>query len=314
MPTTAARRNKPARRSRGAVTTLARDRSCGRSNGLSEWRVRECVWGWRRGELGGSGGSAAGPSLCSLSISSSATCGQSPFVGVGQPGRQLPHRHPGHLGDFEVLVAQLAAGEPHQIVVHRLVHPAAVGDEPVVDAPQRGQHAAADAGLLGDLPDGGLFGGLTQLDVPLGQRPQHPPAPIDAADQRRDLLVARSVEAVDDEPAGGGFVDGAQPFRHASRRAGPAGFGRCRVGGRLAVRLDLGRTRAATTTAPPPAPTWFRLFAIRHPSDSSWHGPVYRRCTPLVATPRPGRRRRLCRIGPMSPPRPASPPGWPRLG
>ncbi len=42
--------------------------------GLSEWRVREWVCGRRRGELGGSGGSAAGPSFCSLSISSSATC------------------------------------------------------------------------------------------------------------------------------------------------------------------------------------------------------------------------------------------------
>ena len=36
-------------------------------------RVREWVCGRRRGVLGGSGGSAAGPSLCSLSISSSAT-------------------------------------------------------------------------------------------------------------------------------------------------------------------------------------------------------------------------------------------------
>ncbi len=53
-------------------------------------------------------------------------------------------------------------------MVDGLVHPPAVGDEPVVDAPQRGEHTAADAGLLGDLADGGLLGGLAQLDVPLG--------------------------------------------------------------------------------------------------------------------------------------------------
>ena len=64
-------------------------------------------------------------------------------------------------------------------------------------------------GLFGDFSYGGLFGGLTEFDVPLGQRPQHPPPPIDAADQRGDLGVARTVEAVDDQPPGGGFVHGA---------------------------------------------------------------------------------------------------------
>jgi hypothetical protein len=39
--------------------------------------------------------------------------GQAAFVGVGQPRRQIPHGHPGHLGDFEVLVGELAAGETH---------------------------------------------------------------------------------------------------------------------------------------------------------------------------------------------------------
>jgi hypothetical protein len=36
-------------------------------------RVCECVWACRRGEVRGSGGSEAGPSACSLSISSPAT-------------------------------------------------------------------------------------------------------------------------------------------------------------------------------------------------------------------------------------------------
>ena len=54
-------------------------------------------------------------------------------------------------------------------MVHGLVHPPAFGDEPVVDAAERGQHAALDPGLLGDLADRGLFGRLAELDVALGQ-------------------------------------------------------------------------------------------------------------------------------------------------
>ena len=67
-------------------------------------------------------------------------------------------------------------------------------------------------------------------------------------------------------------MHGAQPVRPAARKNGFGAIGRCCVAGRLAVRLVLGRTRDATTTAPTPAPTWFALFAVRHPSDSSWHG------------------------------------------
>lgn len=109
--------------------------------------------------------------------------------------------------------------------MHRLVHPPPVGDEPVVDTAQRGEHAAADPGFLGDLSDGGLFGGLAHFDVALGQRPQHPPAAIDAPDQGGHLLVAWPVEAVNDQPAGGGLVHGAQTLGLAPRRPRSIGFG-----------------------------------------------------------------------------------------
>src|ERR1700758_370223 len=166
--------------------------------------------------------------------------------------------------------------------MHGLVHPTAIGDEPVVDTSQRGQHAAADAGLLGNLANGGLLGGLAELDVALGQRPQHPSASIDTTDKGRNLVVAWPVDAVDDQPAGRCFVHGAQPVRHAARRAGAARFGHGCVAGCLAVCKVLGRTGSATTSAPPPAPTWFGLFAIRHPSDSSWHELDPRTYSPLA--------------------------------
>src|SRR5947209_3084047 len=167
-------------------------------------------------------------------------------------------------------------------MVHRLVDSATVGDEPVVDAAERGEHAAANACLLGDLPDGGLLGRLTHLDVALGERPQHPSAPVNASDQRRDLLVARPVEAVDHQPPGGRLVHRAQPLRYAARRAGGTLGGRGRVGGRLAVVGVLGRGGSTTTPAPSSASTWFILFAVRHPSDSSWNGSVFPRYSPLV--------------------------------
>jgi hypothetical protein len=54
-------------------------------------------------------------------------------------------------------------------MVHRLVHPAPVGDEPVVDAAQRGQHTASDPGLLGYFADRGLLGRFAEFDVAFGQ-------------------------------------------------------------------------------------------------------------------------------------------------
>src|ERR1700677_1754186 len=181
---------------------------------------------------------------------------------TGRQRRQFLYGDPRHFGDLEVLVAELSAGEPHQIVVHGLMHPTAIGDEPVVDAPQCGQHAAANPGLLGDLTNSSLFGRLTLLNVALGQRPQHSSAPIDAADQSRDLRVARPVDTVDNQAAGRCFMHGAQALRSAAWRAGSARLLRCRVWGGLAVRVVLGRTGRATTAAPAPAPTWFGSFAV----------------------------------------------------
>ena len=85
-------------------------------------------------------------------------------------------------------------------MVHGLVHATPLGDEPVVDAAQRRQHAALDARFLGDLTDRSLLGGLTEFDVALGQRPQHPAAPVDAPDQRSDLTFLGPVDPVDYQP------------------------------------------------------------------------------------------------------------------
>src|SRR6185437_1543939 len=62
----------------------------------------------------------------------------------------------------------------------------------------------------------------------------------------------------------------------------PARFRRRCVTGRLVVHVILGGTCSATTATPAPAPTWFRLFAVRHSSDSSWHGLVSRTYSPVV--------------------------------
>ena len=147
---------------------------------------------------------------------------QAPLVGVGQFVGQFRYRNPGHLGDFDVLVAQFAAGEPHEVVVDGLVHAPAIGDEPVVDAAESGQNVSVDAGFLGDFPDGGLLGGLALFDVSLGQRPEHPSAPVHPADQGSKLFLARPIDPVDDQSAGGGFVDGPKPRRGTAALPGLA--------------------------------------------------------------------------------------------
>src|SRR5580693_9162266 len=102
-------------------------------------------------------------------------------------------------------------------MVHGLVHSTAVGDEPVVDASQCGQHAAANSGLLGDLTNGGLLRGLAEFDMALGQRPEHAAASVNAADEGRDLRITWAVDTVDDQPASGCFVHGSEPLRRAAR-------------------------------------------------------------------------------------------------
>ena len=97
--------------------------------------------------------------------------------------------NPGNLDDLDVLVAELAAHRLEQVVVHRLVDPPVLGDEPEVDGAERGDDPTADAGLLLDLAHGGLFGGLALLDVALGEGPDEPPPAVVAGDERRARLA-----------------------------------------------------------------------------------------------------------------------------
>src|SRR5277367_3991111 len=170
-------------------------------------------------------------------------------------------------------------------MVHGFVHPPPVGDEPVVDAAQRSQHAAVNSGLFRDLTDRGLLGRLTELDMAFRQRPQHQAAPVDATDECGDLLFTRPIDTVDDQPTGRCFVHGAQSLRSAPRGATSAGFvytGRAAVG-RLVAGLAFTRPRRAPTTAPSPAPTWLRIFAVGHLSDGSWRAQTLRLHSPVVS-------------------------------
>ena len=97
---------------------------------------------------------------------------------------------------------------PQQEVADRLVDPSPVGDEPEVDGAELADDLAADAGLLGDLADRGLLGGLTRFDVALGQRPQQPALPVGAADQGAARHVPIQIE---DQAAGAELVDPTQP-------------------------------------------------------------------------------------------------------
>ena len=174
---------------------------------------------WRRsgaaaGAAGSPSGSRAVGQQCRRALD------QRPLVGVGQPAAQLVERHPGDLGHLDVGVGQRAPDRAEQEVVHRLVHPAAVGDEPEVDDAERGDDLADDAGLLGDLADGGVLGGLALLDVPLGQGPEEPATTVGAADEGR-AGPGHAVVGHHQAP-GGGLVDPAQPAAGASRPPVPA--------------------------------------------------------------------------------------------
>ena len=146
--------------------------------------------------------------------------------------RQLVQRHPGDGADLDVGVGQLAALGPQQEVVHGLVHPPAVGHEPEVDRAQPADDPPGDAGLLGDLADGRLLGALAGLDVPLGQRPEHPSAPVLAGRSARP--PARPDEVSTTSPPAD--VSSTRRTRGRRGRAMPSivSVGRHRVGGRPA--------------------------------------------------------------------------------
>jgi len=89
-------------------------------------------------------------------------------------------------------------------MVHGLVDPAVVDDEPEVDDAERSEHVAPDAGLLLDFTDRGVLGGLAVFDVPLGQRPQQPPLAVAPGDERHPGHRPR---AVDHHPSRRGLLD-----------------------------------------------------------------------------------------------------------
>src|SRR5262249_4265315 len=105
---------------------------------------------------------------------------------------------------LDVGVGQLAAHRAQQEVVHGLVHPPTLGDEPEVDRAEAGQDLAVDAGLFLYFADRGLLGRLAGLDVPLGQGPQQPTTSVDPADHRPAGPVAVQV---DNQTAGARLVD-----------------------------------------------------------------------------------------------------------
>ena len=117
--------------------------------------------------------------------------------------------------------------------------------------PSGGQHPAADAGLLLDLADRGVLGGLAVLEVTLRQRPEQPAAPVDPADQGHSRPAGA---AVDHQAARRGLLDLAQPAlrgRRLPRRGrrdeggGPSVDRSQPSAGVAAARSGLGRRRTA---------------------------------------------------------------------
>ena len=141
--------------------------------------------------------------------------------------------------------------------MHGLVHAPVLGDEPVVDAAERRTHGRDDAGLLLDLAHGGLLGGLALLDVALGQRPQQPPAAIEAADERPRSRGRRSTTRPPAEVSS----------TVRMRRRGPRGAGRPAPGrgGHAAIvrRATAARGRASRPVRRACAPTGSRRGRCR---------------------------------------------------
>src|SRR3954453_17047560 len=145
---------------------------------------------------------------------------QCPLVGVGQTTGELGEGHPCDLGHLDVGVGERSPDRAEQEVVHRLVHAAALGDEPEVDDAEGGDDLAHYPGLPRPLADGGVLGGFPLLDVPLGQRPEEATAAIRAADEGSTGLVHPVVG--DHQAPGGGLVAPAHPAAGAPAPARPS--------------------------------------------------------------------------------------------
>lgn len=86
-----------------------------------------------------------------------------------------------------------------------LMDAASVGNEPKIDGTEGSQDAPANPGFLLDLPNRGLFGSLTGLEVTFGERPHQAPTSVKSPNQRGALRVR---SPIDDESAGTRFLIG----------------------------------------------------------------------------------------------------------
>ena len=89
----------------------------------------------------------------------------------GQDRGGLPEIDPAHLVELVVMPVEVAAHGFHHEVVDRLVDPRTGLDEPVFDVLERPGDPDIQAGLLADLAQGRLLGGLAALGRALGKGP-----------------------------------------------------------------------------------------------------------------------------------------------
>ncbi len=113
--------------------------------------------------------------------------GNSAFIGKGEFPGEFPDGYPSYVHGFMVGIVfngEVPAGGTQQVVVNSLVDPVPADGEPVIDAAQRGQDVALDAGFLGNFADGCLFVVFLALRMTLREAPLEPPAPVNAGDDR----------------------------------------------------------------------------------------------------------------------------------
>ncbi len=129
------------------------------------------------------------------------------LVGVREPRAEVLERDPGDV--FRLAVGVVLDGEVsghrlEQKMVHGLVDATPVAREPVVDDAEPRADRTRDAGLLRDLADGRLLGGLVALEVTLGEAPLETASTVASGD---DGGVRDAVDHRHDEAAGRGLLD-----------------------------------------------------------------------------------------------------------